>query len=447
MLQIIAKPKHQIILVSVVAFISRLIYVLLIVDPQYDGYSRFLKGIYLISNPYDFNVNWVWPPLFQYLNAALYWLTHSYLTVRVFSTICGTSSVLLTYKLTLRISKSEKAALVASSLMTFNPLTFFYDTTGMTQALFTLLFLLAIYLFVDDHFLVASIPLALACLIRYEAWFLALIFYILVLVQKRQKLRTVILSSLFPLFAVLSWIYINYIVYGNAFYFLQGFDLPFPPEAYLLRDMVALLSPVWYIIVYFVFLTPQVFLQAIRGLMKCIKQVNDNLTLPLLVFSYIFFLTFFAITKSLGYLHYSLPLIPLFITYASYHMVNKGNSIQIKKFLTISLTISVVMLSAITIWATNYMQPTIQTSNWIHENAKTGRILCAYEPIIILSDMPFDRFVLLWERNIAHEDFLQFLATHNIKYIVSNYGIWSSHLSNFTRSFVSERQLFMVYIV
>jgi hypothetical protein len=241
------------------------------------------------------------------------------------------------------------------------------------------------------------------------------------------------------------WIFANYALYGNPLYFVQAFDMLFSPEGYLLMNIVAMLSPVWYIIIYFVFLTPQVFLQAIRGFLKYTKQNNNNLTLTVLVSSYIPFLTFFAITRSSGYTCYALPIIPIFIIYASYHMVNKGNNIQTKKFLAISLTLSILMLSAITIWTTNYIQPTIQTSNWLKENAKQGKILCVYEPIIILSGLPIDRFVLLWERNVSSEYFAQFIASNNVKYIVSNYGLWSTILQNFTITFTSEQERFVVY--
>ena len=82
---------------------------LLVIDVEYDGYDRFLKGVNLLSEPFNLWNHWAWLPLPQFINAFLYWLTRSYMSARVFSIICGVLSIVVLYRLTFTVFKSERA--------------------------------------------------------------------------------------------------------------------------------------------------------------------------------------------------------------------------------------------------------------------------------------------------------------------------------------------------
>jgi Gpi18-like mannosyltransferase len=141
-----------------------------------------------------------------------------------FSTVCGTLSLVVIYKLALAVFEEHKYALMASSIMALNPLIFVYDTTGMTETFFTLLLLSATYFFVIDHILLFSLFLGLACLVRYEAWFIAPIFYIFALFQKRQKLSAIFAAALIPLCSMFAWLYANNVYYGDALSFVHSLN-------------------------------------------------------------------------------------------------------------------------------------------------------------------------------------------------------------------------------
>ena len=449
--------KWQFLSVVTAGFLGRLIYTLLTVDHAYDGYSRFIKGIDLLSNPCDLQIHWVWLPLFQYLNAAFYWLTRSYVSIRIFSTVCGTLSLVIIYKLAFAVFKEHKLALMASSIMALNPLIFVYDTTGMTETFFTLLLLSATYFFVVDRTLLFSLFLGLACLVRYEAWFIAPIFYIFALFQKRQKLSTIFAAALIPLCSMFAWLYANHVFYGDALSFVhilnryvisrrQDFPIisSFLPQEAQYLNLVALLAPLWYIITYFIFLTPQVFLGAIRGLAKFGKKSRDTTTLAVIAFSYVSLLTLLTVAGfSEGWFRYSIPMMPILIVFASRYVADR--KLGMKKFVALTSISSLMILSVFGVWSQNTMEPTVETSDWLRENANEGNILCVNAPIIILSNLPRDRFIYFWDKNVSQEYFHQFLETNNIKYVVSEYGTLSHLNQNSTIAFVSGGELFVVY--
>lgn len=458
----IAKLNGQVTLIFMVAFLSRLFYVLLTVDPEWDGYWRFLTGIGLLTDPHARISFPFWLPLFDYLNAVLYWLTHSYLSVRIFSSICGSISTLLLYRLTLKISGSQKAALIAFVLMAFNPLIFLYDTTGMTEPLFTLLFLLTTYLFVINRILFLSTALAFACLTRYEAWFLTPIFYLVSLLQKRCKIRDIFAAFLIPSLSVCGWLYANYAVHGNPFHFyhvisefLESYkrvQLPIISQHLHYEvsslSIVAFLSPVWYIIVYFVFLTPSVFTEAIRGFMKFTRINRNTLALTIFASSYVLLLTYLMLVgKSVGWPRHTIPCMPFFILYAANHKASAEKGTTPKKFLIFSIILSLLILSVASIWSRNLTQPIIQTGNWLRENAREGRILCVSAPIMVLSGLPPERFIGLWIENGSLEDFFHFLRSHNVGYVVSDYGFLSDLCQNLTAVFATEAGAITIYAV
>lgn len=449
--------KWQFLSVVTAGFLGRLIYTLLTVDHAYDGYSRFIKGIDLLSNPCDLQIHWVWLPLFQYLTAALFWLTRSYVSVRIFSAVCGTLSLVTIYKLAFAVFKEHKLALMASSLMALNPLIFIYDTTGMTEAFFTLLLLSATYFFVIDRTLLFSLFLGLACLVRYEAWFIAPVFYIFALFQKRKKPLAIFAAALIPLFSMFAWLYANHVFYGDALSFVHSLskyvvsrrqDFPIistylPQEAQYL-NLVAILAPLWYIIVFFIFLTPQVFLGAVRGLAKFGKKNRNTMVLMAIAFSYILLLTLLTVGGlSEGWFRYSMPAMPILIVYACHYVVKL--KWELKKFVAVTLVSSLIILFIVSVWNQNVIQPTIETSDWLRENANEGNILCVNAPIIILSDLPRDHFIYFWDKNVSQEYFQQFLASNNIKYVVSEYGTLSHLNQNSTITFVSRGKLFVIY--
>jgi uncharacterized membrane protein len=449
--------RKQLLFVVAAGFLGRLIYMLLTVDHAFDGYSRFIKGIDLLSNPYDLQIHWVWLPLFQYLDAAFYWLTRSYVSVRVFSTVCGTLSLVIIYKLAFAVFKERKLALMVSSVMALNPLIFVYDTTGMTETFFTLLLLSATYFFVVDRTLLFSLFLGLACLVRYEAWFIAPIFYVLALFQKRKKLSTIFAAALVPLCSMLAWLYANYVFYGDALSFVQMLnryvasrrqDFPiissFLPQEAQYLNLVALLAPLWYIVIYFIFLTPQVFLGAIRGLAKFGKKSRDTTTLGVIAFSYVSLLTLLTVAGlSEGWFRYSIPMMPVLIVFASRYVADR--KLGVKKFVALTSISSLIILSVFGVWSQSTMEPAVETGDWLRENADEGNILCVNAPIIILSHLPRERFIYFWERSVSQEYFHQFLAANNIKYVVSEYGTLSHLNQNSTVAFVSSGELFVVY--
>ncbi|MFQ6094810.1 MAG: hypothetical protein ACE5NN_01585 [Candidatus Bathyarchaeia archaeon] len=453
---------HRLLWILVLALLSRLICLVLTVDPEYDGYDRFVKGLRLLSDPYNIMHHWYWLPLFQYIDAVLYWLTGSYLSIRVLSTMCGLISTTLVYRLALKISSSEKAAWISSALTAFNPLIFIYDTTGMTEPLFTTLFISTLYFFILNKPALFSLPLATACLLRYEAWFLSPILYAVALVQRRSKPWRIVLSSLLPLASMSVWLYLNYVHYGDPFNFVRLLDrylefvrheLPSrsqhisPNEAQFLM-IKELLSPIWYLLGYLIFLIPTVFLEALLGIIKYARKDIDNMALTVFAVFYVSLITYFRVSgSSEGWFRYGIPAIPLFIIFAVCHVVKKKSVVTPKRFFSASLILSLVSIGILTILNWGYVSPILETSKWLRENVKDEKILCVRSPIIVLSEIPLERFVFLWSRDIDRAWFIDFLKSRNITYVVSHFGYFSDLCESFPMAFASERNLYVIYEV
>ena len=448
--------RSRISLIVILALLSRLIYITFTVDPEYDSYDRFVKGILLLPNPYDFRHHWCWLPLFQYIDSILYWLTGSYTSVRIFSTICGSTSIILLYKITLKVSGLEEAAFISSLLMAFNPLVFIYDTTGMTEPFFTMLLLSVLYFFIHDRVLLGSIPIAISCLVRYEAWFLSPILYFLVLVRRRSKPWVVVLSGLIPSASIGLWLYINYAYYGDPLKFLkllEGYlatrlQRPSLGEGGLL-SVETFLLPFRHLVGYLLFLTPPVFFEAILGIKRCVRRDLDTITLAVLALSYLSLHTYFLISgRSEGWFRYCIPGIPIFIFFAAHHVVKREKKlITPYRFLSASLILSLASIVVMTIWNIYAMTPILETSLWLKTNAKDGRILCIRTPIMVLSGIPVERFVFLWSRDIDRPVFLRFLERENVSYVVSHFGYYSNLCENFTVVFSSTDNLYTIYMV
>ena len=454
------KASHPVWLVLFTALLARFLYVVSTVDPEYDGYDRFLKGILLLKDG-DVRHHWVWLPLFQYIDAVLYWLTGSYLSVRFFSAVCGFVSLIILYRLALRLTGSPSAALVSLTITAFNPLLFLYDTTGMTESFFTMLTLAGIYLLVAGRFLTSSIPFSLACLVRYEGWFLTFFIYLVSALQKRLSFKAFIAVLVLPSLSIGLWLQLNYIRYGDPLHFLRALDLycevfrrdmeiyaPYmSADEKLYNALRRELSPVWYIIVYFVVLNPLIFVMAFRRVFRSLMRKDRLRFLAVVSLFYLALITsLMVLGKSEGWPRHSIPGIPLFVLLASHDVTGlRSKVLTASKFTAFSLMVSLLLLSLITIFNVKYTQPLIEVSLWLRENPTDGRILCTRSPIIILSGLPAEKFIFLWRRDISHEAFNIFLERNGVTYVVSHLGYFSELCRNFTAVYSS--RIYTIYRV
>ena len=443
----------KLLLILVTAFVARLVYISLFVDFEWDGYDRFIKGIHLASDPWNMWHHWVWLPLPQYIYAVLYVLTHTYMAVRLFSVICGCTSVATLYKLTLKVSGSTKAAELASLLMAFNPLILMYDTTGMTEPLFTLLLLSATYMFVSDRLLTCSALLAVSCLVRYEGWLVTPFFYVVEMLRKKSILKPV-LSLLMPFSAMFSWIYANYVFHGDPLFFLHGLNtflaqwLPYfrracvavglPGSLYL--GMFPGLTWSWYSIILFVYLTPPAFVASLKALIGMGKRGNVAILAALSVY-YLSILTALTVLgKCVGWPRHAIPCMPFFTTLAAHYVARRG---RLKPFIAKTLAASMVILILCTTWVAGMSSSIKQTARWLRENAEDGIILCRCPAIIVESHLPMNRFTQAW--GVDDEELYDFVVSHNISYIVSDFGRFENACRNYTVVYASQN--FIIYKV
>ena len=308
-------------IICLISFIARLLLVMLIQDYEPDSYIRFHIGQQIAKNPYAIYSNGAFLPFYQYLIALLVVLGGDLYSVRLMSAFAGSLLVLIVYKTSFLVHKSERTAILSMILASFNPLLLLYSAFAMSEAVYSFLLLLAFYLLLKHQFILASFPLVLSVLTRYESWVLMptmLLFFM-------WKEKTFSAKKYIPLLAscnaIVWWLLINKLNYNDPFFFMhylgrmdlpQNFDVTAIwgiPEIFR-SAFGAILYPVIYPFMYAPVLSAQVY--------KKLRSLNrTNLQTSFLVTMLVSYTASLTVTKILhinwGWGRHFLPLIPLHI--------------------------------------------------------------------------------------------------------------------------------------
>jgi hypothetical protein len=161
--------------VSLVMLALRIVWVLSFREIDSDAYGHFIIAIATRKDPTNLSVHWVWLPLYHFIVAALSAsLKLSFRGLRLANALLATLGPILLHRaLRGRAADSiarpwaEDPALLAALALALAPLTTILGQSAQPETLFSVLLVATT---TRRSAVCAGIFLALACLVRYEAW-------------------------------------------------------------------------------------------------------------------------------------------------------------------------------------------------------------------------------------------------------------------------------------
>lgn len=141
-------------------------------DLDTDAYGHAVLGRYTWDDPGNLQIHWVWLPLWHFFFGFVGWLGLGFQSVRLFDIALSALVPVLVYR-TVQDARREPDALVAvlaALFAAFFPIAITHGQSGEPEALFAVLILSAAWCIERDRRVLASVPLGVAVLLRFEAW-------------------------------------------------------------------------------------------------------------------------------------------------------------------------------------------------------------------------------------------------------------------------------------
>lgn len=170
--------------------------------------TKVKTGSFAITDLYGF-----WLPLYQFVSALVnVFVENGFYTGKVISALAGVGVCLLVYVITLRVTKHQRAALLAFLLIALNPLHIMNSASAMTDVPHALLVLASLYFVLSKKWVMAAVFALLAGLTRVESWML---IALIPAIQFWKERRVSIPSLLIMLVAPLFWFWVSWKATGD----------------------------------------------------------------------------------------------------------------------------------------------------------------------------------------------------------------------------------------
>ncbi len=434
--------------------IWQLYFILKFPDVDTDAYIHHSIARQIILSPKDLGIHWVWLPLFHYLSAGGIILGANFFTIR-FVNIFIWSLIPIILFFFLFNNKEENNLFIAftsSMLCALFPIGILMGTTAQPEPLFTLLILLFAICSEKNKFILSSILLTLACMLRYEAWavlFVAFIFYFLEFVKTKKIFNEKFIVSFIPTLAILIWAILRIPFDGKFFGFLFKTQ-QFVKEALNQTSSFqggffkVILDFIHYpIIVPFLFMGINILLIPF-GFIKVLK------TYKWLLFSGLGILVFITISwiakSNLGLNRHFVALIPLYSIVASYGLFSitdffnsKSKENKLAKYLNIKfaiiLLVSINSIFYILLWLNIWNKDSGKgfpdkkaTADFVKKISDEKTIFCNDAVIEIFSEIDFKRFNRTWmdDNPTAPDVILQTAEKEDYVYVITTSNKWKN---------------------
>lgn len=177
-------------------------------------------------SPGDLSIHWVWLPLFHYLSAGAILIGAGMDTIRFINVVIWFITPLILFKYLYKYENENKlfTAFLSSLLCALFPVGILMGTTAQPEPVFSLLILLFVIFVSEKKYLISSIILGLACMLRYEAWavlFAVFLLYVFeVFKAKKFILDSRVLNLIIPGIFILVWAFLREPFDGKLFGFL-----------------------------------------------------------------------------------------------------------------------------------------------------------------------------------------------------------------------------------
>jgi len=431
----------------------QLYFIMNIPDIDTDAYVHHTIARQIIMSPKDLSIHWVWLPLFHYLSAGVILIGAGMEAVRIINIFIW-ASIPIALFLFLYNQDREKNLLLAflsSIFCSLFPVGILMGTTAQPEPLFALLILLFVITASNNKFILSSLFLTLACLLRYEAWAVliaVLVLYVSDIIKSRKFIFDKrILNFLLPGVFILIWAVLREPFDGKFFGFLfqtQKFANDALQETNSFQG--GLLKILWDFIHYPVFI-PVIFsgINMIFVPFGFVSCLNKNKWLMYSGISILVFITASWMFKSnLGLNRHFVSLIPLYTTMTAYGLIKAYDflsagsrknkflkAINAKYTLIIITFISclVYLIMWLYIWNNNYRDefPEKKSAAEYLRNIPDNKIIFCNDAIVeIFSNIDYRRFNHIWMENnpSAYELILQKAKSESYVYIISTPEKW-----------------------
>jgi hypothetical protein len=199
-------------------------------DGDTDAYAHFIIARDIVRNPHNLSLHWVWLPLFHYIGAFFVYIGAEMQAIRFLNMIVWAIIPFLIYFYTRAKNPETDIPVISALICAVFPLGILMGTTAQPEPLFAISIFLFIIFFDRKKFLLSSLFLSVACMLRYEAWaVLGLIS--LYMIYKILRERTIKIERnylrvytviLLPVMLILIWTVLRYESDGRWFAFLHG---------------------------------------------------------------------------------------------------------------------------------------------------------------------------------------------------------------------------------
>jgi hypothetical protein len=213
-------------LVLLLIAIWQIFFILNIPDIDTDAYVHHVISRQIIISPGDLSIHWVWLPLFHYLSAVAILIGAGMDTVRFINVAIWFITPFILFRYLYKVETENKLfiAFLSSVLCALFPVGILMGTTAQPEPIFSLLILLFVISASRKRYLLSSIILGLACMLRYEAWAVLFAVFILYIYEnyKAKKLLfdSRVLNIIIPVIFILVWAFLREPFDGKLFGFL-----------------------------------------------------------------------------------------------------------------------------------------------------------------------------------------------------------------------------------
>jgi hypothetical protein len=150
---------------SAVMLVVRVIWVFRFREIDSDAYGHFFIAIAARRDPGNIDVHWVWLPLFHFVVGALTKVGLTFRGVRLANALLATLPPLLVWD-----ARRDESARWAAIAFAVSPLLTILGQSAQPETLFLVFVVATIHAAAKERPIHAGVWLALACMVRYEAW-------------------------------------------------------------------------------------------------------------------------------------------------------------------------------------------------------------------------------------------------------------------------------------
>ncbi|MFO0735258.1 MAG: hypothetical protein U0270_05235 [Labilithrix sp.] len=226
---------RSVLIASAVMLVVRVAWILRFREIDSDAYGHYFIAIAARRDPGNIDVHWVWLPLFHFLVGALTKVGLTFRGVRFANALLATLPPLLVWD-----ARRDEDARWAAIAFALSPLLTVLGQSAQPETLFLVFVVAAVHASTRGWPVRAGVWLALACMVRYEAWGAALAIGGAWLWKERT--RTWLAFAAIPAAVVALYVLFRWWTDGTLLLFLRGTrditKVQVAREAWTLRSLV-----------------------------------------------------------------------------------------------------------------------------------------------------------------------------------------------------------------